>query len=185
MQNNQTDVNNDNEPVLTQYQATGEGITFEEFITRKFSAKTFNGSWWSNDELQWKDKVMTVFYLLMYFFISFQEGNLVTWNIHTNTTTILVSNNLLTSFSTGAEFKGFSPDNSLLLFAFDISYVWRHSYTARYVVFDSSANVSYNVVAKDGSESLQYCDWVTNEKDENILVYVSKNNIYWKANGEN
>merc|ERR1711892_587963 len=151
----------------TDDKAPGDAITFEDFISRSFSAKTFNGSWWSNSELQWKDK----------------EGNLVTWNINTNETTILVSNDLLTMFSSGAQFKGFSPDNTLLLFAFDIQHVWRHSYTARYVVFESAANTSYNVVAGDGAENLQYCDWVENENDQNILIYVSKNNLYWKPDG--
>jgi len=145
----------------------GDAITFEDFISRSFSAKTFNGSWWSNSELQWKDK----------------EGNLVTWDINTNETTILVSNNLLTMFSSGAQFMGFSPDSTLLLFAFDIQHVWRHSYTARYVVFESSANSSYNVVSRDGSEYLQYCDWVNNENNENTLIYASKNNLYWKPDG--
>ena len=37
--------------------APGDAITFEDFISRSFSARTFNGSWWSNLELQWKDKV--------------------------------------------------------------------------------------------------------------------------------
>merc|ERR1711892_1085506 len=151
----------------TDDKAPGDAITFEDFISRSFSAKTFNGSWWSNSELQWKDK----------------EGNLVTWNINTNETTILVSNDLLTMFSSGAQFKGFSPDNTLLLFAFDIQHVWRHSYTAQYVVFESAANTSYNVVAGDGAENLQYCDWVENVNDENILIYVSKNNLYWKPDG--
>jgi len=142
----------------------GDGVTFEEFISRTYAAKYFNGSWWSDTELQWKDK----------------GGNLVTWDITTNQTTILVSNDLLTMFSSGAQFKGFSPDKSLLLFAFNIQNVWRHSYTARYVVFNSAANTSYNVVSKDGSENLQYCRWVENESDDNTLVYVSKNDIYWK-----
>ena len=34
-----------------------DAITFEEFINREFSSKTFNGSWWSDTELQWKDTV--------------------------------------------------------------------------------------------------------------------------------
>ena len=41
----------------TDDKAPGDAITFEDFISRSFSAKTFNGSWWSNSELQWKDKV--------------------------------------------------------------------------------------------------------------------------------
>ena len=107
----------------------------------------------------------------------------MTWDINTNQTITLVSNDLLTMFSSGAQFKGFSPDNTLLLFAFDIEHVWRHYYTARYVVFESASNTSYNVVAKDGSENLQYCHWVGNENDENILIFVSKNNMYWKPDG--
>jgi len=148
-------------------EVSGDAITFEDFISRSFSAKTFNGSWWSTSELQWKDK----------------DGNLVTWNIHTNETTTLVSNNLLTMFSSGAQFMGFSPDSFLLLFALDIQHVWRHSFTARYVVFDSLSNTTYHLVAQDGSEYLQYCSWVDNENDENILIYASKNNLYWKHDG--
>ena len=34
-----------------------DAITFEEFINSEFSSKTFNGSWWSDTELQWKDTV--------------------------------------------------------------------------------------------------------------------------------
>ena len=109
-----------------------------------------------------------------------QEGNLVTWDLTTNETTILVSHDLLSSVSPGAVFKGFSPDTSLLLFAYEISSVWRHSFTARYVIFNSLTETSYDVVSRDGSETLQYCDWVENGKKENILVYVSNNNLYWR-----
>ena len=109
-----------------------------------------------------------------------QEGNLVTWDLTTQETTILVSHDLLSSVSPGAVFKGFSPDTSLLLFAYDVSPVWRHSFTAKYVIFDSNTETSYDVISRDGSETLQYCDWVENEKDENILVYVSNNNLYWR-----
>ena len=35
-----------------------DAITFDEFITSEFSHKTFNGSWWSSTELQWKNKVI-------------------------------------------------------------------------------------------------------------------------------
>ena len=75
---------------------------------------------------------------------------------------------------------GFSPSTSLLLFAYDVSSVWRHSFTAKYVIFDSITETSSDVISMDGSETLQYCDWVENGKDENILVYVSNNNLYWR-----
>ena len=41
----------------TYFTQAEDAITFEEFINREFSSKTFNGSWWSDTELQWKDTV--------------------------------------------------------------------------------------------------------------------------------
>jgi len=38
--------------------APDDAITFDEFVSNSFAAKTFNGSWWSNSELQWKDEVL-------------------------------------------------------------------------------------------------------------------------------
>ena len=39
---------------------------------------------------------------------------------------------------------GFSPDNSMILFAYDIENVWRHSFTAKYLVLDTSTNKVQN-----------------------------------------
>lgn len=148
-------------------QAPG-AITFEEFITGAFSAKSFNGSWWSEYQLQWKDV----------------EGNLVTWDIRTNESEVLVSKDLLTSFSgSGVRFMGFSQDESLLLFAMDIEGVWRHSFTAEYVVFNSNTNTSSTVTSKQGGKRLQYCNWVPRGEDTQALVYVSENNLFWKRDG--
>ena len=41
----------------TYFESQTDSITFEEFIQREFPSKTFNGSWWSDTELQWKDTV--------------------------------------------------------------------------------------------------------------------------------
>ena len=35
-----------------------DAITFDEFINGEFSYSTFNGSWWSDTELQWENSVM-------------------------------------------------------------------------------------------------------------------------------
>ena len=113
-------------------------------------------------------------------FYDFKEGDLVLWDIETHETTVLVESELLTSFSSGTKFMGFSPDDQLLLFAFDISPVWRHSFTAKYVVYDPKTKESYNIKDQDGSDVLQYCDWVENNAFDNTLIYVSKNNLFWR-----
>lgn len=144
--------------------ANTDAITFEDFLSGEFTAKFFNGSWWSDTELQWKD----------------QAGNLVSWNIESHETTVIVSQDLLASVSEGAQFVGFSPDNRLILFSYDVRPVWRHSYTAKYLVLDTVANKSTQVTAVGGGDTLQYCAWVPNTDNNNTLLYVYQNNIYWR-----
>ena len=62
----------------------------------------------------------------------------------------------MTSFDGGAKFQGFSPDEKLLLFASNISNVWRHSFTAVYTVYNPETNSSFIVKDKENSETLQY-----------------------------
>ena len=78
--------NNDNEPFV----ADGDPITFEEFITSKFSPSYFNGSWWSSRELQWRD----------------EANNLVVWNVETEETSLLVSSETVGLVSSSATFIG-------------------------------------------------------------------------------
>ena len=52
----------DDNPELMQFASYGDkqsddGITFDEFINSEFRYKTFNGSWWDTNELQWKNEV--------------------------------------------------------------------------------------------------------------------------------
>ena len=107
---------------------------------------------------------------------------MITWNFLKNETKVLVSQNLLRTFSYSTQFKGLSPSADLYLLSSDVTLVWRHSYTAKYVVYDPSKKTSFNVISKDGSEVLQYCAWVENTHSSNILIYVSKNNLYWRPN---
>ena len=76
-----------------------------------------------------------------------------------------------------AVFKGFSPDNEMLLFAYDIS-----STAAKYMAIkgDYSNSKPFNITSKDGSDSLQYCNWVKNKDGISSVVYVSNNNIHWR-----
>ena len=81
--------NNDNEEGKP-FVADGDPITFEEFITSKFSPSYFNGSWWSSRELQWRD----------------EANNLVVWNVETEETSLLVSSDTVGLVSSSATFIG-------------------------------------------------------------------------------
>jgi len=141
-------------------------FSFEDFITSKFSARSFNGSWWSKNELQWSDV----------------DGNLVAWNFEEDTSSIIVSADLLQSVASNSKFEGFSGDASMLLFAYDIDAVWRHSFTATYLVLDSVNNKNITVRSGSGGTKLQYCAWIKNTENKNSLIYVFENNIYVREN---
>ena len=64
------DTNVKNEP----FEPDGEPITFNDYILGRFRANSFNGTWWSANEIQWRDRA----------------NNLVLWNVLTNQTTVLV-----------------------------------------------------------------------------------------------
>ena len=163
--------NNDNEEGKP-FVADGDPITFEEFITSKFSPSYFNGSWWSSRELQWRD----------------EANNLVVWNVETEETSLLVSSDTVGLVSSSATFIAFGGQTkSLLLFKDQVESVWRHSFLAQYFVLDVTKNETLALTPNnhpDGTK-LQYAQWVP-QTDK--VVYVFDNNIYirdiLKGNGE-
>jgi hypothetical protein len=58
-----------------------DAITFEDFLNGEFSAKFFNGSWWSDTELQWKDKVYAHFSLYIYMYRYKHTQTLYIWSM--------------------------------------------------------------------------------------------------------
>ena len=83
----------------------------------------------------------------------------------------------VTDIHEDAVFKGFSPDNKMLLIAYDISST---STTAKYKAIKVDDGKSFEIHSKDGSYSLQYCNWVKNKDGISSVVYVSNNNIHWR-----
>ena len=135
----------------------------------EFSAKSFNGSWFSNNQIQWRDK----------------ENNLVLWNVNTNETTILVGADTVGQVSKTAQFVDFAPkDNSKLLFYDNKKSVWRHSFLANYLILDSKTNETKHIIPKGLTEptKLQYCQWVP---ETSWIIFVFENNVYLRKDAYN
>ena len=142
---------------------SGDPITFDEFLSGTFRPKYYNGTWWSNNEIQWKDT----------------DGNLVLFNIDTETVTILVSKEVLDDLGS-ARFLGFAPNSETLqLFASNIESNWRHSFFAEYSILDSNTGSSYPLVPQGmpATTKLQYAEWLPHPFEDRI-VFVYQNNIY-------
>ena len=114
---------NRNSDPETGFKPDGDPITFTEFIRYTFYPSYFNGSWWSADEIQWRNT----------------QGDLVLWNVLTGVTTDLVSSELVGLVSSSATFVAFGESERYLLFYDDKDSVWRHSFLAKYVVLDTEA----------------------------------------------
>ncbi len=147
-----------------------EPITFDDYINGRYSYKLFNGTWWSNTEIQWTD----------------EHGNLVLWDMTVGSVSILVSAEQLASFSGYSKFVGFSPDSSNLeLFYSNREGVWRHSYLANYDVFESITNTTFRIVPRGmpSDTKLQYCNWIKSPVIfQSRLVYVYNNNLFIRQN---
>lgn len=134
------------------------GVTFDDFLSNKYRAKVFNGTWYSPNEIQWRDA----------------NGDLVLWNVETYQTKPLV-----TGIPEGATLMGNAPnDETLMLLREDNEPVWRHSSIARYFVLDSVTNKIFPIVPKDEPEGskIQYANWMPHPTS-NRLAYVYKNDI--------
>ena len=148
-------------------------LNSDEYMIRplsyEFSAKSFNGSWFSNDQIQWRDK----------------ENNLVLWNVDTNETTILVGADTVGQVSKTAQFVDFAPkDKSMLLFYDNKKSVWRHSFLANYLILDSKTNETKHIMPMSHSEptKLQYCQWVP---ETSWIIYVFENDVYLRKDANN
>ena len=114
-------------------------ITLGDVVNKTYAARTFNGTWFSADEIQWEDP----------------EGRLQLFNTRTRSTKPLVTSSKVPEDAT---FIGTAPANpNLALYAYNKESVWRYSYVANFVVVDSTTNEEI-AVSPDGDDmtKIQY-----------------------------
>ena len=116
-----------------QFKPEGDPLTFSEFVGGWYYAKSFNGTWWSPTEIQWRD----------------QADNLVLWNVETNESKILVASDTVGMVSSSASFVAFGKSPSLLLFRDGKESVWRHSFLAKYIVLNVNTSEATEITPKD------------------------------------
>ncbi|XP_065108554.1 inactive dipeptidyl peptidase 10-like isoform X2 [Paramisgurnus dabryanus] len=105
------------------------------------------------------------------------HGHVIKLNILTNETKILLKNTTFDAFK--ATRFSISPDMKYVLFAYNVKQVYRHSFTASYII--------YNIQTREVSEldppevmnsKLQHAAWGVQGQQ---LVYIFENNIYYQS----
>lgn len=146
-------------------EVTAESLNLEDFLNYRYNPKTFNGTWVSGSKLIFTDST----------------GDLILYNLPTGeTSTLLAANDsiMLTAF----DFK-ISADQQYLLVVHDYQKLYRHSYRASYTIINLSNNNRTVLQADETITGLSFflVEWAP---QGNALVYVYKNNIFYKPSAE-
>ncbi|XP_052386852.1 inactive dipeptidyl peptidase 10-like isoform X9 [Carassius gibelio] len=106
------------------------------------------------------------------------HGHVIRFNILTNETEIVLKNTTFDTFK--ATRYSISPDMKYVLFAYNVKQVYRHSFTASYILY--SIHTSREVLQLDPPEvlnsKLQHAAWGVQGQQ---LVYIFENNIYYQS----
>ncbi|XP_065355936.1 venom dipeptidyl peptidase 4 [Calliphora vicina] len=126
-----------------------------EAIRATSQIRGFNGTWITDDE----------------FYYTSTDRSIHKFNAANSSDSIFVTSDFLNIYNHSSSFK-LSPDNTKILVRYDVEEVFRHSFIAKYDVFDIATQRSIHI---HNGEKLQFCAW-SPIKDR--LAYVYNNNVF-------
>lgn len=126
-----------------------------EALSVNSQIRGFNGTWITDDE----------------FYYTASDRSIHKYNANTKTDSIFLNSSFLTNYGGGSSFT-LSPDNTKILVRYDVEAIFRHSYVAKYDVFDIETNTSIPI---NQGKKLQYCAW---SPVRDRLSFVYENNVY-------
>ncbi|XP_052004446.1 inactive dipeptidyl peptidase 10-like [Xyrauchen texanus] len=105
------------------------------------------------------------------------NGHVIWSNILTNETEIVLKNTTFDAFK--ATRYSISPDMKYVLFAYNVKQVFRHSFTASYIIYNIHTREVWELDPPEVLNSkLQHAAWGV---QGNQLVYIFENNIYYQS----
>lgn len=144
-----------------------DGFSLEEVISGRFYGEVFNGTWISDDEFTYRSA----------------WGGINNYNVATKTIKTVLPPEI--SLQLRVLTHRYSHDRNFILYSFDMKQTYRYSNLARYSIIDLEKNIVYPLepqqlprAANEPQEQLRYATW---NKESNGLVYVYKNNIYYRS----
>lgn len=149
-------------PIDTGPRVKGERLTLDDVLENNLSAPNFHIFWLSNTEFLYKS----------------ENGCLIVYDASNGNESILVSSEPFRK--TNAQHWSLSADRRYLLLANKVHKVFKYSFRAFYSVYDLNTK-DFHSLGPDSSieEPLQLATW---NSVGNGLVFVYKNNIYYKSN---
>uniref|UniRef100_A0A8V1A1Y5 A-type potassium channel modulatory protein DPP6 n=1 Tax=Gallus gallus TaxID=9031 RepID=A0A8V1A1Y5_CHICK len=136
-------------------------ITVEDLFSADFKIHDPEAKWITDNEFIYRN----------------QNGTVILRNVETNNSTVLIENKKIVSLK--AVRYEVSPDREYALFAFNVEPIYRHSYTAHYVLSKIPHGDPQNLYPPEVSNAkLQYAGWGPKGQQ---LIFIFENNIYYCA----
>ncbi|XP_054915127.1 inactive dipeptidyl peptidase 10-like isoform X2 [Poeciliopsis prolifica] len=106
-----------------------------------------------------------------------RDGDVIRFNFALNETEAILKNATFVSFKVAK--YSLSPDLKFALFAYDVKQVYRHSYTASYIVYNINTREVWELNPPEVQNSvLQHAAWGRQGRQ---LIYIFENNIYYQS----
>ncbi|KAK6616843.1 hypothetical protein RUM43_014984 [Polyplax serrata] len=144
----------------------GIHFSLESVIQNQFAPRLFNGSWISDLELVYRD----------------QYGNIKMFCVENFTTKSLMTNMTFESIN-AVDYK-VSADLNYILLITNVVKIWKYSFEAKYYVYEVASEEYFPLRAthEDGEqEDQQYLESATWAPTGNAIVFIYKNNLYYKS----
>uniref|UniRef100_A0A4W5KBC1 Dipeptidyl peptidase like 10 n=1 Tax=Hucho hucho TaxID=62062 RepID=A0A4W5KBC1_9TELE len=106
-----------------------------------------------------------------------RDGHVIKFNFALNETEIILRNSTFVSFKVAK--YSLSPDMKYVLFAYEVKQVYRHSYTASYIVYNLHTREVWELNPPEVQNAvLQHAAWGVKGQQ---LIYIFENNIYYQS----
>ncbi|KAK6482992.1 inactive dipeptidyl peptidase 10-like isoform X1 [Huso huso] len=106
-----------------------------------------------------------------------RDGHVIKFNVAKNGSEILLENSTFVTFKVAK--YSVSPDLRFVLLAYDVKQVYRHSYTASYVIYNIHTREVWELNPPEVVDSvLQHAAWGVQGQQ---MMYIFENNIYYQS----
>ncbi|XP_052228345.1 dipeptidyl peptidase 4-like [Dreissena polymorpha] len=140
----------------------GDKLSYKDVINHHFDPKPFHASWRSGSVLMYRS----------------DDGGVVQFDCDSNTSTLVMDNTTFRELNT--ESYEISADGKFAILPYDINYIYRHSFVAKYKLFNIKTRSHRDLVGpstpqQEGELTFQCVTW---SPVGNSLAVVVQNNLY-------
>ncbi|XP_068612693.1 inactive dipeptidyl peptidase 10-like [Brachionichthys hirsutus] len=150
--------------VLTPAELPGSSksrLTVADLHKAEFSVHDPEATWLSDSEVAYRNR----------------DGHVIKFDFALNETEVVLSNGTFVAFK--AVKYSLSADLKYVLFAYDVKRIYRHSYTASYIVYNIYTREVWELNPPEVHNAvLQHASWGRRGQQ---LIYIFENNIYYQA----